>query len=250
MVDYIEESKGGDFKPTPEGQHEMICCRVIDLGTHQTEFKGETKHQRKILISWEVPGVRTQIEGKDLPAIHSERFTWSFHEKANLRKFLEDWRGLPFKPADFAGRDGNGFRISKLVGVPCYAQVMHEVGSNGRTYANLRTIMRFPGRPDAWPKAEGELIFFDLDNFDQAIFDKLPKRIKAQIAETPEGAQLIHVGAMRYQHDANGGETHDRSSYDQSIGSRQDAGGSAHGASTGGAAGFDDEIPFMLDRRL
>ena len=201
MVDYIKESKGGDFKPTPEGQHEMICCRVIDLGTHQGEYKGEIKHQRKILITWEVPGVRTEIDGKDLPHLHSERFNWSFHEKANLRKFLEDWRGVPFKSEDFAGSNGNGFRISRLVGVPCYAQVMHETGGNGRTYANLRTIMRFPGKPDSWPKAESELIFFDLDNFDQATFDKLPKRIKAQIAESPEGAELIHRGFMRYDAD-------------------------------------------------
>jgi hypothetical protein len=232
MVDYIEESKGGDFKPTPEGQHEMICCRVIDLGTHQTEFKGETKHQRKILITWELPGVRTEIDGKDLPSFHSERFTWSFHEKANLRKFLEDWRGVAFKPDDFSGKDGNGFRISRLVGVPCYAQVMHEQGANGRTYANLRTIMRYPGKQDAWPKAESDLIFFDLDSFDQAVFDKLPKRIKAQIAGTPEGSELIHRGVMHYQPEGDSG---------QQQNSQQ--GGGYAGGSTGG---FDDgdSIPF------
>lgn len=204
MVGYIEESKGGDFKPTPEGQHEMICTRVVDMGTHKSEYQGQVRHLRKILISWEIPAVRTVIDGKDVPAIHSERFTWSFHEKSNLRKTLENWRGTPFKPEDFSGPP-NGFHIRKLVGVPCYAQIMHETGGNGKTYANMTSIMRYPGKAENWPKAEGDLIFFDLDDFRQDVFDKLTKRIKAQIAETPEGAHLIHIGAMRYQPDAADG---------------------------------------------
>lgn len=234
MVGYIEESKGGDYKPTPEGQHEMVCCRVIDLGTQQSEYNGETKHQRKVLISWEIPGVRTEIDGKDLPALHSERYTWSFHEKATLRKTLENWRGTPFKPEDFSGPP-NGFHIKKLLGVPCYVQVMHEQGSNGRTYANLTSIMRFPGKPEGWPKPEGDLIFFDLDNFDQMEFDKLPKRIKAIIAETPEGAELIHRGAMRYQADENQQGGHS---------SQQERRQGAAQAGGAGRAGYDDEIPF------
>ena len=243
MVGYIEESKGGDFKPTPEGQHEMVCTRVVDLGTHQSEFNGEKKTARKILITWEIPGVRTQIDGKDLPAHHSERFTWSFHEKATLRQRLENWRGTPFKPEDFAGPP-NGFHIKKLLGVPCYAQIMHETGANGRTYANLTSIMRYPGKPDAWPKAEGELIFFDLDDFSQDTFDKLPKRIRAMIAETPEGAYLIQAGAMRYQPDdqAQGGghqnghgqQSARQSSYDAQRPSGAPAGGADYG----------DEVPF------
>ena len=33
MVGYITESTGGDFAPTPEGQHIMVCSRIVDLGT-------------------------------------------------------------------------------------------------------------------------------------------------------------------------------------------------------------------------
>lgn len=237
MVGYIEESKGGDFKPTPEGQHEMVCCRVIDLGTHETEFQGETRHPRKVLISWEIPGVRTEIDGKDLPALHSERFTWSFHEKANLRKVLENWRGTPFKAEDFSGPP-NGFHIKKLLGVPCFAQVMHEVGGNGKTYANMTSIMRYPGKPEAWPKPEGDLIFFDLDDFSQDMFDKLPKRIKAQIAETPEGQHLRHIGAMSFTPDSsNGGQPRRDDSQSGGYGGQQGRGMPDDG--------FSDDIPFL-----
>lgn len=233
MVGFIEESKGGERQITPEGQHEMVCCRVVDLGTHQSEYNGEISHKRKILISWEVQSVRTEIDGKNVPALHSERFTWSFHEKATLRKTLENWRGTPFKQEDFAGPP-NGFHIKKLIGVPCYAQIMHETGTNGRVYANMTSIMRYPGKPDAWPKAEGELIFFDLDNFDQATFDKLPKRIKATIAESDEGAYLLTRGLMKYDGDGNG-DQQDNRSQDSGYGS---------GGRPGGGSDYDDEIPF------
>lgn len=233
MVGFIEESKGGDFKPTPEGQHEMVCCRVVDLGTHESEFQGQVRHPRKVLITWEIPSIRTEIDGQDKPALHSERFTWSFHEKASLRKTLENWRGTPFKQEDFAGPP-NGFHIRKLVGVPCYAQIMHETGANGRTYANMTSIMRYPGKSDSWPKAESELIFFDLDDFDQATFDKLPKRIKATIAATPEGSYLIERGLMRFVAD-NASASRDE----------QQSGQHQQHSDYGGSDTFDsDPIPF------
>lgn len=229
MVGYIEKSSGGDFKPTPEGQHEMVCCRVVDLGTQQGEYQGEITHKRKVLVTWELPATRTEIDGKDLPQLHSERFTWSFHEKANLRKFLENWRGVPFRDEDFSGPP-NGFHIKKLLGVPCFAQVMHRTGSNNRTYANITSIMRHPGSPDARPKPEGELIFFDLDAFDQTTFDKLPKRLKAAIADTPEGAELIHRGVMVFSADADAGHQGGKTSVSQQGGDT--------------AALDDDDIPF------
>lgn len=186
MVGYIEESKGGDFRPTPEGVHLMVCTRVIDLGTQKTEFNGEVKHQRKVLISWEIPGERIQVDGRDVPVLHSEKFTWSFHEKANLRKVLEAWRGKKFVDADFAGPP-NGFHIKNLLGVPCNGQVMHETGNNGRIYANLSSVMKYTAPREHWPQAEGELIFFDLDAPDRDLFSKLPKYWQGLIAESPEG---------------------------------------------------------------
>ncbi len=193
MVGYIQESTGGDFKPTPEGQHVMVCSRVIDLGTQESNFNGETKHQRKVLIVWELPNERTE-DGK--PLMHSEKFTWSFHEKANLRKTLEAWRGRRFKEEDFAGPP-NGFHIKNVIGVPCYGQIIHETGGNGKTYANLSSVMAFPGKRDEWPKVEGERLFLDLDDFDRATFDKLSDYWKGVIQNSPEGAYAMNPTQQR-----------------------------------------------------
>lgn len=217
MVGYIQPSTGGDFAPTPEGQHVMICSRIIDLGTQSTTFNGETKRQRKMLIGWEVPKERVKAaDGKDMPVLHLAKYTWSFHEKANLRKDLESWRGRKFKDEDFAGPP-NGFHITKLLGVPCYGQIVHEQSDNGKTYANLSAIMAFPGKQVDWPKTEGEQLFFDLDNFNAVIFEKLSEYWQGVIKASPEYAA------------ATGGFGHDPNE---------------HAGNRGGHSDMDDDVPF------
>lgn len=203
MVGFIKESTGGDFKPTPEGQHIMVCTRIVDLGTQRSEYNGEIKNQRKILVTWELPNERIEIDGKDLPIIHSEKYTWSFHEKSNLRKHLESWRGRKFTDADFAGPP-DGFHIEKLLRVPCYGQVLHETATNGKTYANLTSIMAFPGKRDAWPEAEGDVYFLDLDSFNPEVFGKLSEYWQGVVRGSPEGEAAIS-GTMRHGGAISGG---------------------------------------------
>lgn len=190
MVGYIQLSTGGDFALSPEGQHAMVCSRVVDLGTQKTEFQGETKTQRKILIGWEIPAHRN-ASGE--PVLHLAKYTWSFHEKANLRKDLESWRGRKFKDEDFAGPP-NGFHIKNLIGVPCYGQIVHEVSQNGKTYANLSAIMAYPGKREDWPKLEGKPIYLDLDEFDAAAFNSLSEYWQGVIKGSPEYAQAMGTG--------------------------------------------------------
>jgi len=82
----MPDAKGGDFELAPAGAQLAICIRLIDLGTQQTEFKGERKLQRKIMIGWELPFEKTK---KGEPFIHYKRYTLSSHEKSTLRKHLE-----------------------------------------------------------------------------------------------------------------------------------------------------------------
>ena len=204
MVGYIIPSAGGDFAPTPEGQHTMVCTRVIDLGTQVTEFQGETKRQRKVMIAWEIPEQRIKSDAGNQPVLHSAKYTWSFHEKANLRRDLESWRGRKFVEDDFKGPP-NGFHIKNLLGVPCLAQIVHETGSNGKTYANISAIMAFPGKRDAWPKPEGALMFFDLDNYDATIFGQLSEYWQGVIKNSPEWqAQFMQSPPDHHGHDDRG----------------------------------------------
>lgn len=124
---------GGDFTPVSEGLHHAICFAIYDIGTHFNAAFGKWAHQ--CFIMWEIPGERIQIDGKDLPRAISKKFTVSLHEKADLRKFLQTWRGRSFTVEEL-----QGFDIKKLLGVNCQIQVMH-TNKNDKTYANIVAII-------------------------------------------------------------------------------------------------------------
>lgn len=197
MVGYISESAGVNFTPTPEGQHIMVCSRIIDMGTQPGSAQFPAA-KRKIRIFWELPDETIEYTDKDGnpqtgPALHSEQYTVSFHEKATLLKTLESWRGKKFTPADFAGPP-NGFHLSKLLGVPALAQIVHD-HKDGNTYANLNSIMLPPKEmfEQYKDRISGDRIFFDLDDFDQATFDKLSERVREKIASSPEYMRLNEI---------------------------------------------------------
>ena len=90
---------GGDFKGLSAGTYVSVCNAVVDLGIQPgSPMYPDPKH--KVWIRFEVPDERIEYErdGKKLegPRVISKEYTASMHEKANLRKDLENWRGKAF----------------------------------------------------------------------------------------------------------------------------------------------------------
>lgn len=187
---------GGDFTLPPPGMHRAICYRFVDLGTQESEWKGETKHLRKISLAFELVDEFDEFEweGKKISrpfSVHA-RFTWSMHEKGNLRPFLESWRGKGFSEADL---EPGGFDAKNLVGVPCYLNVIHNE-SNGRTYANIKAITPLPKAvKDSMPEPHNELIYFSLqeDRFDRGVLEKLHEKMRETIQRSPEYRKVTGV---------------------------------------------------------
>lgn len=195
MVGYITESSGEGYTPTPEGQHVMVCARIVDLGTQPGSPMFPTP-KRKLMVGWELPEIMheyTDADGKprSAPLLHVERFTVSFHEKATLRQRLESWRGTPFTKKDFAGPP-DGFHLRKLIGIPALVQIVHK-HEDGKTFANMNAIMKPPKVlfDQFKNKLDGQPIFFDLDSFEQAEFDRLSDRVKETIQRSPEYQRLF-----------------------------------------------------------
>lgn len=178
-----EKPKQGSFEPVPEGQYTGICTRMVDLGTHTKETSYGIKTNRQIILAWEIQEHRVTVDGIDKPALHTERFTWSFHEKSNLRMKLESWRGKRFNDDDFSGP--SAFNTRNLMGAPAMLQIVHN--KNGeKVYANMQSIMKAPIKREDWPIAEGDTIYLDLRNFDQNEFDKLSEYWQGIIIQSPE----------------------------------------------------------------
>lgn len=126
---------GVDFKPHPTGPHAAVCCDVVDLGIWQDQFPGKAPRDvRKIRLVFQTG--ETREDGQRFTV--GRMFTASLGEKANLRKFLESWRGIPFTPEQLAG-----FNLVKLIGAPALIQVKHRQKQD-KTYADIDSIMQLP----------------------------------------------------------------------------------------------------------
>ena len=171
------DSGGGSFELIPPGTYESRCYRLIDLGSQTTNWQGEAKTQRKILVCWEIPSVEVEIDGEMKPGIIMSRYTLSIHSKSNLGRALESWRGKSFTDAERAG-----FDIESVVGAPCMINVTH--GDDGR-FANVAAVMAMP-RGNKGPAPVNPKVIFSLETPDWGVFGELSEKIQAIIKASPE----------------------------------------------------------------
>lgn len=187
---YLPEPTGGaDFERVPTGTHLAVCYRFIDLGTQEVTWQGDTKHQRKVMISWELPNelMKTgDYAGK--PFTFHQRYTWSMSDKANLRHHLEAWRGKAFQDSDFGP---GGFNIKNIIGKGCLLNLV-EQEKGGKVYTNLASVSALM-RGMQTPQLVNEAVYFALtkDDFEAIVYDQLSERLKETIAASPEYKKLM-----------------------------------------------------------
>jgi hypothetical protein len=181
----VSESSGATFEPLSQGVHNAVCFAMYDLGTQHTEYKGEQKLAHQVLIMWEIPAERIEIEKNgqkvDMPRAISKKYTMSLGEKANLRRDLQGWRGRQFTPEELAT-----FDITTIIGLPCMIQVLHKISKKtGKPYANIAAIMPLmKGAPSI--KAENPLRFYSISDHKDQIPEGTPKWIAETIKESDE----------------------------------------------------------------
>ena len=177
MMGLIASDKGGkDFDPIKEGLHPAVCYGVIDLGQQYDEKW--SKWTQKVLLQWELPEQRIEIEGADLPRATSRIFTLSLDKKSLLRPFLESWRGTAFSVEHLAG-----FDISKLAAVSCQLQILHNVVGD-KTYANVQAAMPYSGEKIV---PENPVVVYCIEERD--IPESIPDWIKDKIRESKEHSE-------------------------------------------------------------
>lgn len=166
----------------PAGSHVARCIQMIELGTLTEVFQGETKTLHKVRITWELPLEKKVFnpEKGEQPYIISKEYTLSLHEKANLRKDLQSWRGK-----SFTDEEAGNFDITKLLGVPCMLNVIHTTSKNGGVYSNVAGISPLPKGVQC-PEQINPTFVLSYDEFDFKKFDGLPQWLKEKMQTTPE----------------------------------------------------------------
>ena len=128
------EPKGNDFPLTEAGNHLAICYSIVDLGTQELTFEGNSKDVHRVRIVWELPKERIEINGEDLPRAIGKEYTLSLHKKSALRQHLESWRAKVFTRAEL-----DGFKVNNILGKSCMLNIIHDTYQN-EDYAKISSI--------------------------------------------------------------------------------------------------------------
>tara|TARA_E500000318_G_C3526986_1_gene198864 strand:- start:401 stop:997 length:597 start_codon:yes stop_codon:yes gene_type:complete len=175
MTTIVATTGASEYPKVPTGVHNARCVRVIDLGTQRNDYGGNITFKRQVLIIWEIPDQMSN----DQPMTISKFYTLSLHEKSNLGMDLTSWRGRPFTE-----QEKEGFDITKLIGVPCQINVMH----NDSGKEKVSSVMPL-GKDTNIHEQYHESISFSIDDFQKGQreqFNKLSEGIRKMILRSKE----------------------------------------------------------------
>jgi hypothetical protein len=136
------KDSGGGFTPHSEGQFAMLCVDVVDMGISVEQFADkEPREVPKVALVFASGERQERDDGKPpfLTVVTTE-MTLSASEKANLRKFLESWRGRSYTPEQVAA----GLPVSKLYGQSALITLEHVTTKKNRQFAKIRSISPLP----------------------------------------------------------------------------------------------------------
>lgn len=199
----IKKNTGSSVPPMEAGTYPAVCIGIVDLGEQYSEtFK---KYSDKLLIIWEIPSQTIEIDGENKPRWLSKDFAASLHEKSNLHKMLVSWRGKAFTERELM-EDENGFMqfsVLDMLGTGCFLQVIVEEKDSG-SYNRITSVISLPAGMAA-PTTETPLIAFDMDSWDDEVFNSLPEWIQERIKKSTQ-YQKLHVPTDSVDVEVNGGQ--------------------------------------------
>ena len=161
---------------------------MIEIGTINETYNGDTKRQKKVQLTWELPTemeVFHEEKGFEPYAV-SKTYTLSMHEKATLRRDLESWRGKGFTEQEAAR-----FDVTKLMGVPCMLNIIHRPGKvdPSKTYVEISSVSKMPKGMDCPPQLNPSVVL-SYDEWSQVIFESLSDYLKEKIQSSEEYQQM------------------------------------------------------------
>jgi len=104
----------------------------------------------------------------------------SLNRKSNLRKALTSWLGRELNVDEV-----QEFSWNEFAETPCLVQVTHKTNDSGEVRTKVQSITAIPEGMDVAPLT-GELLIFDLENFDEEVFSNISEGIQAIVQKSPE----------------------------------------------------------------
>ena len=199
-----------DFEKLEKGIYHATCFRMVDLGTQDNTYKGETNKRLQVRLDFEItealdPDTNQVLMADGRPFGVGKEYTASLFESANLRKDLESWRGKSFtqeeldsleltdflgctvkievgltqQTAEFAGGNPKIMRLSEpRNGTEQVATVNPQVAFDMSVYCD-----EFNGNSNANSKAMCD------------VFDEVPAYLQKKVEESYEYRAAVEKGA-------------------------------------------------------
>lgn len=193
----IRDKVKPSLPPIPGGTYLGICVYSIALGEQLCEFEGKSKgYYNQVMLGFEICGQTVEIDGKQEPRVLSKTFNATKGKKSGLRKFLGAWEAKEMTDDEYLDSDTNDY-----VGRPAFLTiVLNETGE----YSNIDGIAPLPnGLPIDVPKPMSQLIRFDMEPWDQKLFESMPEwaqeRIKKSTEYQKEHAPVTNVTVQGIQ---------------------------------------------------
>lgn len=170
----VATNSGKSYSLPPSGTHTARCVQILDLGTQYSEFYKTSSH--KVLIGWELCD-ETDDNGE--PLLVWRRYTLSLNEKSLLRAHLESWRGRSFTEDEL-----KGFDLHNIADKCCLISIVH-TERDRKQYADVSAVMALPkgSKPE---DRRGDLIIFDIDDFNDEIFAGFSENLQNTINQSAE----------------------------------------------------------------
>jgi hypothetical protein len=171
----------------PSGTHLARCYSMIHIGTVEWEYNGEQKFTNKVRLTFELPNEMRDFSGEQKPMVISKEYTLSMHEKSNLRKDLEMWRGKQFTNKELAH-----FDLMLMLEEGCNLTVIHKTTKAGNEFATIGGLSSLPKGIECPNQFNPTFIFNYGENFNEEWLEDQPEWIQHQIKTTPEYSNKLN----------------------------------------------------------
>ena len=180
--------------PVEPGVYLAVCVGVVDLGEQYSEVY--KSYSNKVKFVWALPGETIEIDGKTEERQLSREFAVATKKNSKLRTFLCGWNSKNYSDEEFQELD-----LFDQIGKACQLNVvLNDTGE----YANVDSIMPIP---KGFPTPISQTAFFrwDMDAWDDAVFEKLPAWTQEQIKKSTQ-YQKNHAPETEIKVDTGTGE--------------------------------------------
>jgi hypothetical protein len=170
-----------DYERVDAGVYPARCIQVVELGTHDNTYQGETKKRKELMIVWEISGELMQ-DGR--PFVVSWRGTNTLNEKGQLYKMLISWRGAPFTDSQL-----QKFELKNILDACCMINISKETSKAGKIFNKVITVMPLP-KGMKCDERQNPLVDFGITDINNDEFTKLWPWVQRIVLESDEGKRF------------------------------------------------------------